>query len=143
MTNRDRGIGPRRFLHQDQSQRLADDVTSSDDDYVPALDWNVVPEKQLLDSVGSRRQITRLPRRQETQILNSEAIDIFQGRHNLDHGGLFDLIRQWQLDENSMNRAIGIQLADKIEQFGETIDGRKQPFETVPHFTELWVGRSA
>jgi uncharacterized protein (DUF362 family) len=40
-------------------------------------------------------------------------------------------------------KKLGNLAADKIEQFGETIDGRKQPFETVPHFTELWVGRSA
>jgi uncharacterized protein (DUF362 family) len=33
--------------------------------------------------------------------------------------------------------------AAKIQQLGETIEGRKKPFETVPHFKELWVGRTA
>lgn len=30
-----------------------------------------------------------------------------------------------------------------IRQLGETIDGRKQPFDTVAHFKPLWVGRPA
>ena len=40
-------------------------------------------------------------------------------------------------------KKLGQIAVDKIQQIGETIDGRKQPFETVPHFKPLWVGRSA
>ncbi len=36
------------------------------------------------------------------------------------------------------------QLAEaNIRQLGETIDGRKQPFDTVAHFKPLWTGRQA
>jgi len=31
----------------------------------------------------------------------------------------------------------------QIQQLGETIEGRAQPFDTVPHFKSLWLGRSA
>ena len=30
-----------------------------------------------------------------------------------------------------------------IRQLGETIEGRRQPFDTVPHFKPLWMGRPA
>ncbi len=40
-------------------------------------------------------------------------------------------------------KKLGNLATDRIQQLGETIDGRKQPFETVPHFKELWVGRTA
>ncbi len=33
--------------------------------------------------------------------------------------------------------------ADNIRQLGETIDGRKRPFDTVAHFKPLWMGRPA
>jgi uncharacterized protein (DUF362 family) len=33
--------------------------------------------------------------------------------------------------------------ATQIQQLGETIEGRSQPFDTVPHFRPLWFGRSA
>ena len=41
------------------------------------------------------------------------------------------------------SKKLGHLVADKIQQLGETIEGRKQPFETVPHFKPLWVGRTA
>jgi uncharacterized protein (DUF362 family) len=31
----------------------------------------------------------------------------------------------------------------RIQQVGETIEGRRQPFDTVPHFKPLWMGRPA
>jgi len=40
-------------------------------------------------------------------------------------------------------KKLGILAEGQIEQLGETIQGRAQPFNTVPHFKELWVGRSA
>ncbi len=40
-------------------------------------------------------------------------------------------------------KKLGQFAADKIQQLGETIDGRKQPFETVPHFKPLCMGRTA
>src|SRR5260370_22701208 len=40
-------------------------------------------------------------------------------------------------------KKLGNLATDRIQQLGETIDGRQQPFETVPHFKELWVGRTA
>jgi uncharacterized protein (DUF362 family) len=33
--------------------------------------------------------------------------------------------------------------AARIQQLGETIEGRAQPFDTVPHFKALWLGRPA
>ena len=30
-----------------------------------------------------------------------------------------------------------------IEQLGETIAGRRQPFDTLPNFEPVWLGRSA
>ncbi|MFO0879190.1 MAG: DUF362 domain-containing protein [Gemmataceae bacterium] len=30
-----------------------------------------------------------------------------------------------------------------IQQLGETIEARQQPFDTVPHFKQLWLGRGA
>ena len=33
--------------------------------------------------------------------------------------------------------------ANDIQQLGDTIEGRKQPFDTVPHFKPLWMGRPA
>jgi uncharacterized protein (DUF362 family) len=40
-------------------------------------------------------------------------------------------------------KKVGNLALDKIGQLGETIEKRKQPFDTVPHFKELWMGRPA
>ncbi len=40
-------------------------------------------------------------------------------------------------------KKIGLLAEGQIQQLGETIAQRAQPFETVPHFKELWMGRSA
>jgi uncharacterized protein (DUF362 family) len=40
-------------------------------------------------------------------------------------------------------RKLGLLRAEQIEQIGETIEALAQPFETVPHFHMLYLGRSA
>jgi uncharacterized protein (DUF362 family) len=40
-------------------------------------------------------------------------------------------------------KKLGLLAEPVIEQLGETIAGRRQPFDTVPHFKPLWMGRSA
>jgi len=40
-------------------------------------------------------------------------------------------------------KKLGQLAAERIQQLGETIDARKKPFDTVPHFRSLWLGRSA
>jgi uncharacterized protein (DUF362 family) len=40
-------------------------------------------------------------------------------------------------------KKLGLLGADRIEQRGETIEERARPFDTVPHFKPLWVGRTA
>jgi uncharacterized protein (DUF362 family) len=40
-------------------------------------------------------------------------------------------------------KKIGNLALDKVLQLGETIEQRKQPFDTVPYFQELWMGRPA
>jgi hypothetical protein len=40
-------------------------------------------------------------------------------------------------------KKIGNLALDKIGQLGETIEKRKQPFDTLPYFKELWMGRPA
>ncbi len=40
-------------------------------------------------------------------------------------------------------KKLGQLAADHIQQVGETIAERAQPFDTVPHFRSLWLGRPA
>jgi uncharacterized protein (DUF362 family) len=40
-------------------------------------------------------------------------------------------------------KKLGLLAAAQIRQVGETIESRAQPFDTVPHFQPLWMGRSA
>jgi uncharacterized protein (DUF362 family) len=40
-------------------------------------------------------------------------------------------------------KKLGLLAEKRIEQLGETISGRAQPFDTVPYFQPLWTGRSA
>ncbi len=40
-------------------------------------------------------------------------------------------------------KKIGLLAAGQIQQVGETVEGRAQPFATVPHFKPLWLGRPA
>lgn len=40
-------------------------------------------------------------------------------------------------------KKLGLLAAARIEQLGETIDGRAKPFETLPHFKPAWMGRPA
>jgi uncharacterized protein (DUF362 family) len=40
-------------------------------------------------------------------------------------------------------KKLGLLAAPQIEQRGETIEGRAQPFDTVPHFKPVWMGRTA
>jgi uncharacterized protein (DUF362 family) len=58
--------------------------------------------------------------------------------------------RLMQLDPERMGylvmangKKLGQLAAANIQQLGETIEGRAQPFDTVPHFRPLWVGRPA
>jgi uncharacterized protein (DUF362 family) len=40
-------------------------------------------------------------------------------------------------------KKLGLLAAAQIQQLGDTIEGRAQPFDTVPHFRPLWLGRPA
>ena len=40
-------------------------------------------------------------------------------------------------------KKLGQLAAGQIQQLGETIEGRAQPFDTVPQFKSLWLGRPA
>jgi uncharacterized protein (DUF362 family) len=40
-------------------------------------------------------------------------------------------------------KKLGLLDEARIRQLGETIEGRAQPFDTVPHFRPLWLGRPA
>jgi hypothetical protein len=40
-------------------------------------------------------------------------------------------------------KKLGLVAERQIEQIGETIEGRARPFDTVPHFQPVWLGRSA
>jgi uncharacterized protein (DUF362 family) len=40
-------------------------------------------------------------------------------------------------------KKLGLLAEPAIEQLGETIAGRRQPFDTVPHLKPVWMGRSA
>jgi hypothetical protein len=40
-------------------------------------------------------------------------------------------------------KKIGLLAARQIQQVGESVAGRSRPFETVPHFKSLWLGRPA
>jgi hypothetical protein len=40
-------------------------------------------------------------------------------------------------------KRLGLLREAEIQQVGETIDGLAQPFETLPHFHPLYLGRSA
>jgi uncharacterized protein (DUF362 family) len=40
-------------------------------------------------------------------------------------------------------KKVGLLAAGQIQQVGETVEGRAQVFETVPHFKPLWLGRPA
>jgi hypothetical protein len=40
-------------------------------------------------------------------------------------------------------KKLGQLAAARIQQLGETIEGRAQPFDTVAHFKPLWMGRPA
>ncbi len=43
----------------------------------------------------------------------------------------------------AQRKRLGQLAADHIQQLGESIEGRAQPFDTVPHFRSLWMGRLA
>jgi hypothetical protein len=40
-------------------------------------------------------------------------------------------------------KKLGLLAAAQIQQIGESIEGRAQPFDTVPHFRPVWLGRPA
>jgi hypothetical protein len=40
-------------------------------------------------------------------------------------------------------KKLGLLHEREIEQIGERIDGLARPFETLPHFHSLYMGRSA
>ncbi len=42
----------------------------------------------------------------------------------------------------AQRKKLGQLAANRIHQIGETIEGRAQPFDTVPHFRTLWTGRA-
>jgi uncharacterized protein (DUF362 family) len=40
-------------------------------------------------------------------------------------------------------KKLGLLAEARIQQLGETVAGRVRPFETVPHFRPVWMGRPA
>jgi uncharacterized protein (DUF362 family) len=42
----------------------------------------------------------------------------------------------------AQRKKLGQLAAAQVQQLGETIEGRAQPFDTVPHFRSLWLGRA-
>ena len=59
MTNRHGGIGPFSPLHEHVGHRLADNVAAAHNHDMPAGDFNLVPQQQLLNAVGRTWQKSR------------------------------------------------------------------------------------
>src|SRR5439155_13238671 len=74
MADRDGCIGSRRLLHQDESERLTDDIAPPDNDDVGAVHGNIVANEQLLDAERRAGQETRMPGRQQTDIFWTETV---------------------------------------------------------------------
>ena len=97
------GVGPFRFLHEDQGQRLAHDVAPADDDDVFAVGIGAVSQEQLLDAVRRARDVARIAGGEQAEVLRAEPVYVLNRRHRFDDRRLVNLLGQRQLHENAMH----------------------------------------
>ena len=58
----------------------------------------------------------RMPERQVAEVERVEAVDVLHGRNRPDHVGLVDVVGQRELDEDPVDRVVGVELLDLLEE---------------------------
>src|SRR5262245_8600021 len=116
MAYRNRGIRAGSFLHEDEAERLADYIAAPDDDYVAAIDSDVVVQKHLLHAVWCTRQEAGSAGGEQPQAHRPESVDVLRMIDGIDDRRLMNLFWQRQLHQNPMHRWVNIQLVNDFEQ---------------------------
>ena len=100
--------------------RFADDFAAPEHHHVSAGGFDVVVNEQLLNPLRRAGQKPRPALNEQADVLRMKRIDIFQRMHGIENALFVDLLRQWKLDENAVNRINGrrvVQPHDQVEQF--------------------------
>ena len=79
------------------------------------------------------RHVRRRAREEQPGVDGMEAVDVLDRIDGADHAALVDLRRQRQLDEDAVDRVVGVQLRDEVEQLGSVVSsGRRRSRASIP-----------
>ena len=103
-------------VQQEQRDRLADDVAAADHDRVRALELDAVLVEEREHPERRPGHVRGGAREQQPGIDGMEAVDVLDRIDGADDAALVDLRGQRQLDEDAVDRVVGVQLGDEVEQ---------------------------
>jgi hypothetical protein len=108
----DRGVG----LEQQQGHGLAHGVAAPDDHRVLAAQVDAGGFDQLHAAVGRAGPKTRLPGHQLAGAQGGVAVDVLAGGDGLDHLVRMDVLWQWHLHQDAVDRRVGVERGDAFQQ---------------------------
>ncbi len=101
---------------QQLRQRLAHQARAPDHDGLGAFDGDAVVVEDLDASAGRARHHGRLAREQITQAHGVQAVDVLGRRDGIDGRVFVQPLGQRQLEEDAVNRWIGVDLLDGLDE---------------------------
>ena len=119
VADRDRRVAPGAVLQQQRRHGPPDDVGAAHDHRVPTRSVHAAPQQQLLDAVRGRGAETGgISDRDLAHILRMEAVHILRRGDPVQHALRVDLLRQRELDQDTVDPRIGVETVDEREQLG-------------------------
>ena len=116
--DRDRGVGGRALLRQEQRQRPAEREAAPEDHDLPARDRDLVVREQCLDARGRARHRSGHAEREPPEVDRVQPVDVFVGIHLEQRGLVVDLRRRRVLHEHRVDCGIVVERADRGDEVG-------------------------
>jgi hypothetical protein len=112
-----RGVRSRRFLHEQKRHRLSHGVGSPENDDVAMIDLDSIREQKHLNTKRRARDKTRAADREPPHILGVKPINVLQRIDCVDDFLCIYGFRQRELNQNAVNRWIGVEVLEDLEKF--------------------------
>src|SRR5438270_3674570 len=117
MDNRHRGIASFALPHQQKGKRLSDDHAASEHNNVSAGNFGSALDEEPLAAEGSARDKTSVvAKRQLRHVRRVETIDVLGRIERANNCRFVDVLRWRGLHQDPMNRGIGIELFNSLQQ---------------------------
>ncbi|MOA17788.1 hypothetical protein D3C78_1380570 [compost metagenome] len=107
------------------AHRAANDVGRANHNGIQTIGIDVVTLEQGHDAAWGTWAQFRRALAQTADVERVETVNVFIRMNTLQHFDVIDAGRQWQLDQDAVDLAVGIQPVDQRQQFGLTGGGRQ------------------